>query len=90
MRIASVKPYDLAVVTTDAFILIGDELRARGLPQKSSSMIEFIADYETLKHSLADVMAHGKKVAIDTSLLKAPVERPSQIWAAAFTNQSII
>jgi len=84
MRIASVKPNDLAVVTTDTFILIGDELRARGLLQKSSSMIDFIADYETLKHSLEDAMAHGKKMAIDTSLLKPPVERPSKIWAAAF------
>jgi 2-keto-4-pentenoate hydratase/2-oxohepta-3-ene-1,7-dioic acid hydratase in catechol pathway len=84
MRIASVKQNDLAVVTPDAFILIGDELRARRLLQKSSSMIDFIAQYETLKDSLADVIAHGKQAAIDASLLKPPVERPSKIWAAAF------
>ena len=84
MRIASVKPNNLAVVEDGAFILIGDELQARGLLQDGSSMIEFITRYETLKSALPDLIASGLKIAIDHSLLRAPVERPSKIWAAAF------
>ena len=84
MRIASVKHNDLAVVTADAFILIGDELRARGLLQQNATMIDFIANYDSLKSSLDKVIANGKKIAADSSLLKPPVERPSKIYAAAF------
>jgi 2-keto-4-pentenoate hydratase/2-oxohepta-3-ene-1,7-dioic acid hydratase in catechol pathway len=84
MRIASVKPNDLAVVTPDGFILIGDELRTRGLLEKHSSMIDFIANYDSLKGSLDAVIAKGKKVAVDSNLLKPPVERPTKIYAAAF------
>jgi hypothetical protein len=49
MRIASVKPNDLAVVTNDAFILIGDAPAAQGLLPKGATMIDFIANYESLK-----------------------------------------
>lgn len=84
MRIASVKPNDLAVVTNDAFVLIGDALAAQGLLPKGASMIDFIANYDSLKSSLASVTAKGKRVAVDSHLLKAPVERPSKIYAAAF------
>jgi 2-keto-4-pentenoate hydratase/2-oxohepta-3-ene-1,7-dioic acid hydratase in catechol pathway len=84
MRIASVKPDDLAVVTADAFILIGDELRARGLLQQNATMLDFIANYDSVKSSLDDLIANGKKIAADSNLLKPPVERPSKIYAAAF------
>ncbi len=84
MRIASVKPNNLAVVKDDAFVLVGDELQSRGLLRDGSSMIEFITEYEKLKDSLSGIIASRKQVAIDSHRLRPPVERPSKIWAAAF------
>ena len=84
MRIASVKPNDLAVVKDDSLILIGDALAMEGLFSKGASMIDFIAHYESFKNSLEGAIAKGKKVTLHSNLLKPPVERPSKIWAAAF------
>lgn len=84
MRIASVKPNDLAVVQDDSFLLIGDALAESGLLSKGASMIDFIAHYDTVKNFLDDIIAKGRKIPRDSNLLKAPVERPSKIWAAAF------
>jgi 2-keto-4-pentenoate hydratase/2-oxohepta-3-ene-1,7-dioic acid hydratase in catechol pathway len=84
MRIASVKPNDLAVVKDGSLILIGDALAVQGLLSKGASMIDFIAHYESLKNSFEGAIAIGKKVTLDSNLLKPPVERPSKIWAAAF------
>ena len=84
MRIASVKPNDLAVVTDDGFILIGAALAAQGLLPAGASMIDFIANYDGLKNSLAGVVAKGKKIPMDANSLKAPVPQPSKIYAAAF------
>jgi 2-keto-4-pentenoate hydratase/2-oxohepta-3-ene-1,7-dioic acid hydratase in catechol pathway len=84
MRVASVKPNDLAVVKDDSLMLIGDALAVQGLLSKGASMIDFIAHYESLKNSLEGAIAKGKKVTLDSNLLKPPVERPSKIWAAAF------
>jgi hypothetical protein len=84
MRVASVKPNDLAVVKDDSLILIGDALAVQGLLSKGASMIDFIAHYESLTNSFEGAIAISKKVTLDSNLLKPPVERPSKIWAAAF------
>ena len=84
MRIAALRPNELAVVKDDAFVLISDLLAERGLLPKGASMIDFITRYESLKSSLEGAIAGGKKVSLDSNLLKPPVERPSKIWAAAF------
>jgi 2-keto-4-pentenoate hydratase/2-oxohepta-3-ene-1,7-dioic acid hydratase in catechol pathway len=84
MRIASVKPDDLAVVNDGTLVFVSDVLAEQGLLPKGASMIDFITRYDSLKHSLESVIARGKKVSIDSNLLKPPVERPSKIWAAAF------
>ncbi len=84
MRIASVKPNDLAVVNDGTLVFVSDVLAEQGLLPKGASMIDFITRYDSLKHSLESVIARGKKVSIDSNLLKPPVERPSKIWAAAF------
>jgi 2-keto-4-pentenoate hydratase/2-oxohepta-3-ene-1,7-dioic acid hydratase in catechol pathway len=84
MRIASVKPNDLAVVHDDKLTLIGDSLAAAGLLPKGASMIDFITRYDTLKHRLNNIIADGRTIPYSAQLLKAPVERPSKIWAAAF------
>lgn len=54
MRLASVKPNNIAVVEDDSFILNGDTLTEQGLLPQSASMIDFITDYDSLKSSLAD------------------------------------
>lgn len=84
MRIASVKPNDLAVVNDGTLVFVSDVLAEQGLLPKGASMIDFITHYDSLKHSLESLIARGKKVSIDSNLLKPPVERPSKIWAAAF------
>jgi hypothetical protein len=84
MRIASVKPNDLAVVNDGTLVFVSDALAEQGLLPKGASMIDFVTRYDSLKHSLESVIARGKKVSIDSNLLKPPVERPSKIWAAAF------
>ena len=84
MRIASVKPNDLAVVNDGTLVFVSDVLAEQGLLPKGASMIDFITHYDSLKQSLESVIARGKKVSIDSNLLKPPVERPSKIWAAAF------
>ena len=84
MRVASVKPNHLAVIKDDSFILIDEGLAEQGLLPESPSMIDFMTRYDLLKNSLDSVIAKGKRLKLDPTLLKAPVERPSKIWAAAF------
>ena len=84
MRIASVRPNDLAVVQDDGLLLISDGLAATGSLPKGASMIDFIARYDAIKPRLDDVVEEAKRIPLDARLLKPPVERPSKIWAAAF------
>ena len=51
MRIASVTPNHLAVVTDESFIRIGDTLVTQGLLPKGAAMIDFIANYQAVKSS---------------------------------------
>ena len=85
MRIPSVKPKDLAVVNDGTFILVADSLAEQGRLAEGASMIDFITRYDSLRNSLEGATANGKTVALDSNLLKPPVERPSKIWAAAFS-----
>ena len=84
MRIASIKPNDLAVVANDQFMLIGDALREKGILQHNDVMIDCITHYEDLASEIPKIVAEGKKIQIDAKLLNPPVQRPSKIWAAAF------
>ena len=77
MKFASVKPNHLAVVRGDELILIDDAL------PKGATMIDLITQYDGLKSSIAGAMEKGKRISLDPKQLKAPVENPSKIWAAA-------
>ena len=46
-------------------------------------MIDLIERYDSIKDSLPKLISKGKKVKLDSHILKPPVERPSKIWAAA-------
>src|SRR5919106_1038286 len=84
MRVASVKPNELALVDGEEVVLIGDLLAQKGLLSPPSSMIDFIAQYDSVKHVLESEVSTAKRIKLDPVLLKPPVERPSKIWAAAF------
>lgn len=84
MRVASIKPDELALVDGEELILIGDILAQKGFLSQRASMIDFIAQYDSVKNILRNVVSTAKRVRLDPALLKPPVERPSKIWAAAF------
>jgi 2-keto-4-pentenoate hydratase/2-oxohepta-3-ene-1,7-dioic acid hydratase in catechol pathway len=77
MKFASVKPNHLAVVQNNELILIDGAL------PNNASMIDLINRYDELRPSLPAVVEKGKRVALDPKQLKAPIENPSKIWAAA-------
>jgi 2-keto-4-pentenoate hydratase/2-oxohepta-3-ene-1,7-dioic acid hydratase in catechol pathway len=77
MKFASVKPDQLAIVKDNEMILLGDAL------PKGATMIDLIARYGELRASIAAAADKGKRAPLDTNTLKAPVENPSKIWAAA-------
>ena len=83
MRFASVKPNHLAVVQDSQLVLVGDALAQEGVLPKNASMIDLISRYETLRPSLAKALEKGAAIPLDAKKLKAPVENPSKIWAAA-------
>ena len=89
MRVASIKPDDVAIVEGDSLILVGETLGVEGLLAKPVSMIEFITQYDSIKESVKTLISRGRRVRLDNQLLKAPVERPSKIWAAAFNRMPL-
>lgn len=77
MKLATIKPNELAIVKNDTLISVGDTLPA------GSTMIDLIAAYDGIKSRLDSLADAGNGKKLDPKLLKAPVERPSKIWAAA-------
>ena len=83
MRLAAIKPDDLAVVRDDALIPLGDTLAQEGALPRGASMIDLITRYDSLKGSIANAIENGSAIKLDPMQLRPPVERPSKIWAAA-------
>jgi 2-keto-4-pentenoate hydratase/2-oxohepta-3-ene-1,7-dioic acid hydratase in catechol pathway len=77
MKLAAIKPNELAIVEGEKLISIGELL------PKGSTMIDLITAYDSIKGKLAALAAGGTGVGLDAKLLKPPVENPSKIWAAA-------
>jgi 2-keto-4-pentenoate hydratase/2-oxohepta-3-ene-1,7-dioic acid hydratase in catechol pathway len=77
MKLAAIKPNELAIVKSETLISIGELL------PKGSTMIDLITAYDGIKGKLAALAAGGTGVGLDAKLLKPPVENPSKIWAAA-------
>jgi 2-keto-4-pentenoate hydratase/2-oxohepta-3-ene-1,7-dioic acid hydratase in catechol pathway len=76
MKLATIKPNELAIVTNNTFVPLGDVLPV------GATMIDLIVAYDGIKGRL-DSLAGGSGRKLEAKLLKAPVERPSKIWAAA-------
>jgi 2-keto-4-pentenoate hydratase/2-oxohepta-3-ene-1,7-dioic acid hydratase in catechol pathway len=83
MKLAAIKPNDLAIVKSDGLIAIGETLSRAGALPRESTMLDLIARYEDIKGQLENIAAKATASALDTKLLKPPVENPSKIWAAA-------
>ena len=77
MKLAAIKPNELAIVKNETLISIGELL------PKGSTMIDLITAYDGIKGKLDALAAGGSGVGLDAKLLKPPVENPSKIWAAA-------
>lgn len=83
MKLATIKPNDLAIVKQDVLIPLGAALEKEGVLPKGSTMLDLIARYEGIQSKLAELGAKNGGVELDAKMLKPPVERPSKIWAAA-------
>jgi 2-keto-4-pentenoate hydratase/2-oxohepta-3-ene-1,7-dioic acid hydratase in catechol pathway len=83
MKLASIKPDELAVVREDTWILIGEILAREAALPIHFSMLDLIERYASLKTSLVKALEQGNAKKIDAMLLQPPVKRPSKIWAAA-------
>jgi 2-keto-4-pentenoate hydratase/2-oxohepta-3-ene-1,7-dioic acid hydratase in catechol pathway len=83
MKLATIKPNDLAIVKNDTLIPLSAALEREGALPGGATMLDLIAKYDGIKGKLADLAAKGAGVKLDPKLLKPPVEQPSKIWAAA-------
>jgi 2-keto-4-pentenoate hydratase/2-oxohepta-3-ene-1,7-dioic acid hydratase in catechol pathway len=83
MRLASIKPNEIAVVKNESVIPIGKSLVRQGSLPNNFSMLDLIAQYDEIMEQVTSAAASGAPQPLDPKLLKAPVERPSKIWAAA-------
>lgn len=77
MKLAAVRPDELAIVKNERLIALGDFL------PRGSTMIDLIAVYGGVTEKLESLAAAGGGRELDPKLLKPPVEKPSKIWAAA-------
>jgi 2-keto-4-pentenoate hydratase/2-oxohepta-3-ene-1,7-dioic acid hydratase in catechol pathway len=83
MKLATIKPNDLAIVKNDRLIPIGVALSRDGALPGGATMVDLIANYDALKTRLEDNTAKSPSVNLEATLLRAPVQNPSKIWAAA-------
>ena len=83
MKLASIKPNDIAVVDGDGLVSVGAGLVREGLLPPAFSMLDLIPKYEAAKATVKRLAADGAKSKLDPKRLKPPVDRPSKIWAAA-------
>jgi 2-keto-4-pentenoate hydratase/2-oxohepta-3-ene-1,7-dioic acid hydratase in catechol pathway len=83
MKLATIKPNDLAIVKNDRLIPIGATLSRDGALPSGATMVDLIANYDALKTRLEDIAAKAQSVNLEASLLRPPVQNPSKIWAAA-------
>lgn len=74
MRLATLLPYGIGVVTPDGEGVV---------PVQSRTMAEVLEHWGGLRDQLASLLHTGTPVPIDSVRLGPPVPQPSKIWAAA-------
>jgi len=77
MKLATLRSNEVAIVRNDILISLGDVMG------KGSTMLDVIAQHDTIRGKLDNLAANGAGAKVDAKLLKPPVENPSKIWAAA-------
>jgi len=83
MKLATIKPNDLAIVKDDGLIPIGEMLSHDGALPKGATMVDLIANYDALKSRIQDIAIKAQSTPLRSTLLRPPIENPSKIWAAA-------
>ena len=83
MKLASLKPNELAVVKDESLVPVGEILARQGILPKNFSMLDLIAQYDKIKGQVDHAARNENRKKLDAKLLKPPVEKPSKIWAAA-------
>ncbi len=83
MKLATIKPDDIALVKNDSLILIGQTLARENALPPGSSMLDLIAKFPSIKDLLENGAAQRAVTKLDPKMLKPPIEKPSKIWAAA-------
>ena len=83
MKLASIKPNELAIADNDLLIPVGENLARQGVLPSAFSMLDLIARYDEITEQLAATAQQNSAKKLDAKLLKPPVEKPSKIWAAA-------
>ena len=83
MKLASLKPNELAVVKDESLVPVGEILARQGILPKNFSMLDLIAQYDEIKGHVDHAARNENRKKLDAKLLKPPVEKPSKIWAAA-------
>lgn len=83
MKLASIKPNEIAVIRNSTMIPVGDMLARHGALPRNFSMLDVIADFDRLGAQLNSAASNVNGVPVDPKRLKPPVEKPSKIWAAA-------
>jgi 2-keto-4-pentenoate hydratase/2-oxohepta-3-ene-1,7-dioic acid hydratase in catechol pathway len=83
MKLATIKPNVLAIVKNETLIPISENLERDGTLIRGSSMIDLIGKYDAIKNKLLDLADTGASTKLDAKMLKAPIEQPPKIWAAA-------
>ena len=83
MKLASLKPNELAVVKDESLVPVGEILARQGILPKNFSMLDLIAQYDEIKGQVDHAARNENRKKLDAKLLKPPVEKPSKIWTAA-------
>jgi 2-keto-4-pentenoate hydratase/2-oxohepta-3-ene-1,7-dioic acid hydratase in catechol pathway len=83
VKLASIKPDDIAIIKDNIMIPVGSLLARHGALPRKFSMLDVIADYDRIGAQLSSVASGERGTSVDPKLLKPPVENPSKIWAAA-------
>src|SRR5947209_1436096 len=83
MKLASLKPNELAVVKDESLVPVGEILARQGILPNNFSMLDLIAQYDEIKGHVDHAARNENQKKLDAKLLKPPVEKPSKIWAAA-------
>jgi 2-keto-4-pentenoate hydratase/2-oxohepta-3-ene-1,7-dioic acid hydratase in catechol pathway len=83
MKLASTTSDEIAIVKDHTLIALGNIFTQQDASKKNFSMLDLIENYDSLKSVLVGAMSSGVAEQLDPKVLKAPVEKPSKIWAAA-------